>query len=116
MKTGKETWLNQGTEKLTADELTMMADDKDIMDARSEKSVWLLITIDDKQVIGEKPVVFAYTSEDSAVDAMRRDIQQEADSGRISLVDIEYSSEKDYAQTSNRRFSWEVVKTRLREV
>ena len=67
--------------------------------------------MDDDEALGEKPVVFAFASQDAARKAMLADIQEEAALGRLSINDIEYSEEENFAHTKNGRFSWEVVET-----
>lgn len=117
-----ETLLNRGTERLTADELTMMVGDRDIKatgfwthtkatESYAPNSVWLLVTMDDDEVLGEKPVVSAFASLDAARKAMFDDIQEEAAMGRLSIGDVDYSEEENFAHTKNGRFSWEVVET-----
>ncbi|MBP5509395.1 MAG: hypothetical protein J6Z49_00585 [Kiritimatiellae bacterium] len=72
------------------------------------KSVWLLISIDDTESLGEKPVVSVFATEELARCAMANEIKEEAANGRLHLCDVEYSDDKMYAQTKCRRFSWEI--------
>ena len=113
----KETWINQGTEKLTADDPTMKVGDRDAelrtKKRKREKYVWLLVTMADKQRlnIGEKPIVFAFTSEAAAIKQMWADIHEYVLDGEFDFEDVDYYEQEGYAQTKDKRFSWEVVST-----
>ena len=72
------------------------------------KSVWLLISMDDAEPLGEKPAVSVFAVEQSAKDAMAKEIKEEGARGRLQLQDVEYSEEGMFAQTKNGRFSWEI--------
>ena len=80
------------------------------------KSVWLLVTMDDAEPLGEKPVVSVFATEQLAKDAMMKEINEEAALGRLNLHDVEYSEEETFAQTENMRFSWEISEATIQGV
>lgn len=72
------------------------------------KSVWLLVSMDDAEPLGEKPAVSVFATEQLARNALAKEIKEEAAAGRLHLQDVEYSEEEMFAQTKDRRFSWEI--------
>ena len=78
--------------------------------------VWLLVTMDDSEPLGEKPVVSVFATEQLAKEAMSKEINEEAALGRLHLHDVEYSEEEMFAQTKNRRFSWEISEATIQGV
>lgn len=99
----------------------MLVDDRDIKGTGFCKhskttglvSVWLLVTMVDKDNIniGEKPIVFAFTSENAAKRAMIADIKEVV----MEMGDVDFSEDRRYAQTKDRRYSWEIIETELQE-
>lgn len=78
------------------------------------RTIWLLITMDDIQVIGEKPVVSVFASEYAAYDAMRTDILEHQRCGHFTTEEVEYAADGGFAQTRNRRYSWEIAETQVK--
>jgi hypothetical protein len=78
------------------------------------KSVWLLVTMDDAQSLGEKPVVSVFASRELAKTAMHEEIQGECAVRCLSIEEIEHSEEGTFAQTSDGRFSWEILEEPIR--
>ncbi len=118
-----EILLNRGKERLNAEELTIgwrqKCEGKRLLDAheshgelcaaeREMKTIWLLVTMDDTEPLGEKPAVSVFSTEQLALKAMEQEINEEAALDRLHLQDVEYSEGGMFAQTKNRRFSWEI--------
>lgn len=107
---------------LTAEELTRMVDDKDVKvigfydhkKASERYVVWLLITVDDGQVLGEKAVVTAFASENAARMAMRRDIDDMAVERGFEIEDVVFANDECYASTRDGRHSWCVEQAEVR--
>ena len=78
------------------------------------KSVWLLVTMDDAQSLGEKSVVAVFASRKLAKTAMHDDIQEECAVRCIPIDEVEYSEEGTFAHTSDGRFSWEILQEAIR--
>ena len=111
--------LNEQKEKLTAEELTVKIGLKGVAatgffehtKASEDCSdwFWALVTMDDRQELGEKPVVRVFASENGAKEAMRLDIEEECLERDIEEASVVYSSDGSFAQTKDERFSWEVL-------
>lgn len=72
-------------------------------------TIWLLVTMDNAQVLGEKPSVSAYATEARALDAMKRSISDECLCRGIDESEVSFANERHFAQSKCGRFSWEVV-------
>lgn len=116
--------LEGGTKKVSATDLTAKVGDSDInvrgfcantkaqenfLSVGNPMTIWLLVTMDDAQSLGEKPCVLAYATESRALAAMKRSIADECLCHGIDEREVSFSNERHFAQSKCGRFSWEVV-------
>lgn len=107
---------------LTAEELTRMVDDKDVKvigfydhkKASERYVVWLLVTMDDGQVLGEKAAVSAFATEEAARKAMKHDINEMAAERGLEIEDVVFADDECYASTRDGRYSWCVEQAEVR--
>lgn len=117
----KETRLAE-SKTLTAEELTKMVGDKDLKvigfydhkKASERYVVWLLITMDDRQVLGEKAVVSAFATENAARMAMKHDINDMVAERGFEIEDVMFADDECYASTRDGRYSWHVERAEVR--
>ncbi len=118
--------LNENKERLTSEDLTVRVgcegvrvtgffDHTKATERPCERSVWVLMSIDDDQVLGEKPVVSVFSTERVARMAMMSCIAEDCQEKLIDSSSIEYSIDRDFAQTKDGRFSWEIVEVTVKE-
>lgn len=118
--------LNEQSEKLTAEELTLRIDRKGVTatgffehskasERPCRKSVWVLVTMDDHQVLGEKPTVAVFATEQIAQEAMAAWIMADCQALEIDLSCVEYSPGGEFAYTKDGRLSWEITESDVEE-
>lgn len=120
------TLLNENTEKLTAEDLTVKIGCKGVevtgffdhtkaSEQPCRKSVWVLVTMDDHQVLGEKPTVAVFATEQVAQEAMAAWIMADCQALEIDLSCVECSPGGEFAYTKDGRLSWEITEYDVEE-
>lgn len=71
--------------------------------------------MDDKQVLGEKPTVAVFATEQIAQKAMAEWITADCQAMQIETSCVEYSSGGEFAYTRDGRLSWEIMETEIEE-
>ena len=112
-----ETKLDAGRTTLTTATLNSMITDTHLEGNETVKftrksdggvNVWVLVTMDAKQPIGEMASIFAFSSEAAAKAAMERDIYEMSNERGFGHIDLLFSEDETFAMTKDERYSWSV--------